>query len=210
MFSTSARSSISPLPPPIVGHPVRNLHLPSVTDLALAETGTIDATVRLAASGDQVAFARLVAAHNGAMARVAYAIVGSTDAAADAVQSAWSIAWRRLPSLRDEASVGPWLIAIAANEARQILRRRGGRVLVDISDTIDAAKEGDPADRIATLDLARALRSLRPDDRTLLALRFVAGLDSTQIARQLGGSPSGVRTRLARLIERLRKDLDRG
>ena len=181
-----------------------------MTDLALAETGTIDQTVRLAASGDQVAFARLVAEHNGPMARVAYAIVGSTDSAADAVQSAWSIAWRRLPTLREEASVGPWLVAIAANEARQVLRRRGGRVLVDISDALDAAKDGDPADGIATLDLARALRTLRPDDRTLLALRFVAGLDSTQIARHLGGSPSGIRTRLSRVIDRLRKDLDRG
>jgi len=48
---------------------------------------------------------------------------------------------------------------------------------------------------------------LDPDERTLLALRFGAGLDSSQIAAQLGMSASGVRSRLSRLIDRLRVDL---
>jgi len=180
-----------------------------VTDLAVADSSPTASTVRLAAAGDQAAFARLVAEHHASMVRVAYAIVGSADAAAEATQSAWSIAWRRLRSLRDETSVRAWLVAIAANEARQALRRQGGRVLVDISREM-AAGGGDPGDRIETIDLARSLRQLKPDERALLALRFVAGLDSTEIAAQLGMSPSGVRTRLARLIARLREELDRG
>jgi RNA polymerase sigma-70 factor (ECF subfamily) len=181
-----------------------------VTDLALADASPNASTFRQAAAGDQAAFARLVAEHHASMARVAYAIVGSADGAAEATQSAWSIAWRRLASLRDEASLRPWLVAIAANEARQALRRQSGRVVVDISQVMAVAPAGDPGDRIETIDLARALRSLKPDERALLALRFVAGLDATEIAQQLGLSPSGVRTRLARLIGRLRRDLDRG
>ena len=39
-------------------------------------------------------------------------------------------------------------------------------------------------------------------------MRFVGGLDSTQIGEQAGMSASGVRSRLSRLLERLRKDLD--
>ena len=92
--------------------------------------------------------------------------------------------------------------------ARKGRRRQRGRHVVDISASLAVGAGGDPADRIATVDLARALRSLAPDDRTLLALRFVAGLDSTEIATQLGISGSGVRSRLARLIERLRTELD--
>jgi DNA-directed RNA polymerase specialized sigma24 family protein len=38
-------------------------------------------------------------------------------------------------------------------------------------------------------------------------MRYVAGLDSSEIARQMGISASGVRSRLARLLERLREDL---
>ncbi len=79
---------------------------------------------------------------------------------------------------------------------------------MDISTVPDLAGDGDPADRIGTVDLARVLRSLNADERTLLALRFAAGLDSNEIAAQLDMSASGVRSRLSRLIERLRLDLD--
>ena len=179
-----------------------------MTDLTIDDATVPDPTVRLAADGDQSAFAHLVAEHHASMVRVAYAITGDGEAAADAVQIAWSIAWRRLGSLRDHSTIRAWLIAIAANEARKGRRRQRARPVVDISATLGVGAGGDPADRIATLDLARALRSLAPDDRTLLALRFVAGLDSTEIATQLGISGSGVRSRLARLIERLRTELD--
>jgi RNA polymerase sigma factor (sigma-70 family) len=189
-----------------LGHLDTRPHLPSVTDLAISDASRDNATVRLAAAGDQAAFASLVSEHHASMARVAYAITGNADSAADAVQAAWAIAWRRLGSLRDLGTVRAWLVAIAANEARQALRRQGGRVLLDLS-TLDAPVDADPANRISTLDLARVLRGLSPDDRTLLALRFAAGLDSGEIAMQLGGSASGVRSRLSRLIDRLRKDL---
>jgi RNA polymerase sigma factor (sigma-70 family) len=66
----------------------------------------------------------------------------------------------------------------------------------------------DPSDRVELLDLQRAVSRLSPDDRCLLALRFAAGLASAEIGSHLGLSPSGVRTRLARLIDQLRRDLD--
>jgi RNA polymerase sigma-70 factor (ECF subfamily) len=155
-----------------------------------------------------VAFERLVVRHHASMAKVAYAVCGDTEVARDAVQAAWAIAWRRLPSLRDHGQVRAWLIAIAANEARQSVRRARRHVVMDISPSMDVADEADPADRIGIVDLGRALARMKPDDRALLAMRFVAGLDSTEIAAQLHLSPSGVRSRLARLIERLRTELD--
>jgi RNA polymerase sigma factor (sigma-70 family) len=72
----------------------------------------------------------------------------------------------------------------------------------------DAVAPGvDPAGRVADIDLANALARLDPDDRTLLALRYVAGFDSTELARATGRSPSGTRARLARLLARLRTEL---
>jgi RNA polymerase sigma-70 factor (ECF subfamily) len=180
-----------------------------MTDAATLDSRTADATVRLAATGDEAAFTRLVEHHHASMAKVAYVITGDVEAARDATQAAWAIAWRRIGSLRDPGQVRAWLVAIAANEARQAIRRsrRSGPVL-DISAALDQRGAGDPADSIATVDLARALRGLAPDDRALLALRFAAGLDSGEIASQLGISASGVRSRLARLLDRLRTELD--
>jgi RNA polymerase sigma-70 factor (ECF subfamily) len=165
-------------------------------------------TVRRAAQGDEAAFARLVTEHHATMTRVAYAVAGDAEVAADAVQSAWSIAWRRLSSLREPDQVRSWLIAIAANESRQLIRRQRRRTVVELSTADPGRHEPDPGDRIEVVDLARALQHLSPDDRTLLALRFVAGMDSSEISAQLGMSASGVRSRLARLLERLRGELD--
>ena len=179
-----------------------------MTDIAVQDVPAIDATVRQAAGGDQAAFAKLVAEHHAAMARVAYVICGDVEATRDAVQSAWAIAWRRLSGLRQPEQVRSWLVAIAANEARQAVRRNRRATVVDLSAAIDRRGDGDPADAIRVIDLERALRDIKPDDRTLLALRFVAGMDSGEIARHLGISASGVRSRLDRLLHRLRTELE--
>ena len=84
--------------------------------------------VQLAAAGDTVAFARIVAAYHADMIRVAYVVSGGDqDIADDAVQAAWSIAWRKLGSLRDPDRLKPWLVSVAANEARQLCRQAARR-----------------------------------------------------------------------------------
>ncbi len=89
--------------------------------------------VRLAAAGDTVAFARLVAAYHRDMVRVAFVVCGgSQDLADDAVQAAWAIAWRKLRSVRDPDRVKPWLVSVAANEARQLWRREHRRYVAEI------------------------------------------------------------------------------
>ena len=113
-------------------------HLPFVSEMAAQNHVVADGLVRRAAAGDQVAFARLVGEHHSAMMRVAYVIVGDADTARDAVQSAWTIAWRRLGTLRDDAQVNAWLVAIAGNEARQLLRRSRRSVIVDVSEADDS------------------------------------------------------------------------
>ena len=87
------------------------------------------------------------------------------------------------------------------------MRRRRRERVVDISDDVARAVVGDLDTSADVVDLDRALRGLKPHERSLLALRYAAGLDSTEIARQMGMSASGVRSRLARLLERLRDDL---
>ena len=87
--------------------------------------------MRLAADGDEVAFARIVDAHHADMSSVCFVVTGGDiELTEEAVQSAWPIAWRKLGTIRDPERLRPWLISIAVNEARQLSRRRRrGRVL---------------------------------------------------------------------------------
>ncbi len=172
------------------------------------EAALADSTIRLAATGDTVAFARIVAAFHGDMSRVAYVVSGGdAELAADAVQSAWAIAWRKLGTLREPARLRAWLVSIAANEARQACRRLHRRTVVEIDVGSGAATGSDPADRAWTFDLERALSHLSPDDRALIALRYEAGLDSSEIGAMSGRPAGTVRWQLSRLLDRLRKEL---
>ena len=177
---------------------------------SLASDLAIAATVERAAAGDEVAFARIVATHRAEMVRVAYVVSGDWDLAQDAAQAALWNAWRKLPSLRDPTSLRPWLMSVAANEARAVLRREHRHPVVELAMAGDPAGNDEPADGIDQIDLANALRRLGPDDRTLVALRYVADLDSGEIGQVTGRSASGVRSRLSRALGRLRKDLDHG
>ena len=118
--------------------------------------------VELAADGDELAFARLVDAHYRDMSRVAYVVTGDSALAQDAVQSAWTIAWRKLGSVRDPEHPRPWLLAIAVNEARQIARKRRRVAVVEIDPELAAAPRTDPAVGIARLDLVARSDTSRP------------------------------------------------
>ena len=179
--------------------------------MSTATEGLLPAVVASAASGDEVAFARIVNEHHNDMTRVAYVVSGDVDIAQDAVQAAWAIAWRKLHTLRDPALLRPWLVSVAANEARQLIRRRHRRGVVEIAVQpwmADApiTDPGAPA-RERNLDLLNAIGQLAPSDRTIVAMRYAMGLTSEEIGHAIGMSGVGVRSRLARALVRLKKDL---
>jgi len=161
-----------------------------------------------AAAGDEVAFARLVAAHHADMRRVAYVVCHDLEMAEDACQQAWQISTRKLTSVREPASIRSWLIAVAANEARKLAQRQRRRTVFEANVRWIPDSDAEFTQVIDQADLARALSRLSPDDRLLVALRYYADLDSTQIASIRGGSASGTRARLARILGRLRKELE--
>jgi RNA polymerase sigma factor (sigma-70 family) len=160
-----------------------------------------------AAAGDELAFARLVAAHHADMRRVAYVVCHDPETAEDACQQAWQIAARRLSSIREPDKVRSWLVAVAANEARKLANRQRRRNFLEATVRPLSIGPADLGDSIDQADLAAALSRLSPDDRVLVALRYAADLDSRQIAAIRGGSASGTRARLARILDRLRKEL---
>jgi RNA polymerase sigma factor (sigma-70 family) len=177
-----------------------------------AISGTVRGDVAMvlasAAAGDEVAFARIVEVHDDAMYRVCVAVSRDHAIATDGVQAAWAIAWRRLGSVRDPARLRPWLVAVAVNETKTLLKRRHRRSLTEVPvDAGDHAGGVDPATAVASIDLRNLLERLDPDDRALLAMRYVAGFNATELATALGISPSGTRTRLERLVARLREEL---
>ena len=160
-----------------------------------------------AAAGDAAAFAELVSTYDDDMARLSFVVCGDIEMAHDAVQSAWQIAWKKLGSVQGPDSVRAWLMSVAANEARRLMRRHRLRSLLEIR----AAREPRSDDlhwSAEHIDLKDALDRLTPRDRQLLALRYVAGLTTPEIARHTGMSVTNVRVRIGRLLRRMKEELE--
>jgi len=176
---------------------------------AMSNANVAPDVISLAVSGDHAAFTLIVAAHHADMLRIAQVVCGDVDLAAEAAQAGWAIAWRRLGSLRDPERLRPWLMSVAANEARQLVRSRQRRKVREIalSDPTSPPADAGLATRV---DLTDALATLDARDRVLLSLRYIAGLDSTEIGREVGMSATAVRSRLSRATDRLRRELGDG
>ena len=187
-------------------HSTHLLDMEALTRMTQPDRADVLAT---AAGGDEAAFRRIIFAHHDDMSRVCSYVTRDDAVAEEAVQAAWSIAWKKIGSVRDPASLRPWLISVAVNEAKQLLRKRRRRAEIEVGAIEGTNQPGgaDPASGVAAMDLRAALDRLDPDDRAVLAMRYVAGFDSNELATALGISPSGVRNRLERLRTRLREDL---
>ena len=134
--------------------------------------GDAVSVIASAAAGDELAFRRLIAEHQEDMRRVCAYVTGESALAEEAAQAAWAIAWKRIGTVREPHSLRPWLISVAVNEAKQLLRKRHRRAQVEV--VFDGATEPggvDPATGVAGLDLRAAMARLDPDDRALLAMR---------------------------------------
>ena len=185
------------------------MHQSHVEARAEVEAGAqpVDHVLVRLARRDEAALTELVAAHDSDMVRLSFMVCGDREIARDATQQAWYRVWAKPPSLRDETRLRSWLLSVAANEARQMMRRRGiGRVReIQASRTFEDFGVDQSAVR---LDLTAALRSLTVDERELLGLRYGLDMSSAEIGSHLGISAEGVRTRLHRLLARIRKDLE--
>ncbi len=161
-----------------------------------------------ATSGDEAAFRHLIRAYHEDMRRVCCYVTRDEAVADEATQAAWSIAWRKVGTVRNPASVRPWLVSIAVNEAKRILRKQRRRQHFElVREVADVPGGTDPATGVAAIDLHMALEHLDPDDRALLAMRYVAGFNSNELAEAIGITPVGTRQRLKRLLDRLRQEL---
>ena len=184
------------------------MHLTAMEVMTTIADPELVKVIASAVAGDEVAFGRIVAGHEAEMHRICVAICRDQATAADAVQAAWAIAWRKLDSVREPERLRPWLVSVAVNETKQLMRKRHRRSQIEALATASEPAGGvDPATSIDSVDLDAALARLDPDDRALLAMRYVAGFDATELSVAIGLSPSGTRTRLERLLARLRQEL---
>jgi RNA polymerase sigma-70 factor (ECF subfamily) len=144
--------------------------------------------------------------------RIARLILGDPTEAEDATHDAALAAWRRFAELRDQDRFEAWFGRILVNACRDRFRaRRHLPISVEASgvDSLDGRGTRDPGDALARRELlAGAIRSLSPEQREVIVLRFYADLTVDQIAERTGARAGTVKSRLHYALRYLREDAD--
>ncbi|MBB3047286.1 RNA polymerase sigma-70 factor (ECF subfamily) [Litorivivens lipolytica] len=185
-------------------------------------------TLRALQSGDPTAFSELVREHHRALLATASAIVG-IDNAEECLQNAWIKAHQALPQFEGKSSLRTWLTRIVINESRMLLRKTRREVPLELDESqhplADRFREGGhwskpPAtwhdespdgllmERELADCLSRVLTAMPAQQRAMLELRDVSGLDFDEICNELAVTASNARVLLHRARTQLFRLVD--
>ena len=166
--------------------------------------------VHRAQAGDSRAMDLLVDRHHRAVFRMCLVIIGDEDLAADASQNSFLKAFRAVDGFRGEAAFRTWLLAIAGNEARGLLRKIKRRREDRIEDVDMLPAEGDDPSAGVTLrsEVARVravLADLPEKQRLSVSLRILEGLSFREIGETIDSTEGSARVNYHHGIQRLRE-----
>ena len=174
-----------------------------------------EALVASARKGDARAFNQLVLLYQGMAYNVAYRILGDADSAADATQDAFLSAFKAIRQFRG-GSFKAWMLRIVTNSCYDQLRvkqRRPTDSLDDLEIDEDHLRplqdpSEQPDEHVERLQLNQVLQDgiqrLPVEQRVVLVLSDVQGLNYQEIAEATGLSLGTVKSRLSRGRARLR------
>jgi RNA polymerase sigma-70 factor (ECF subfamily) len=132
--------------------------------------------------------------HAEELVRFMVKLLGDRERAADLVHDTFVRAMRAADQLRDRASARAWLYRIAANLARNELRRRKLIAFLPFGEHRGAEDAFDAE----AAQVHQALRSIPADQAIALVLHYQRGFSRAEVADLVGISEEGVKSRLAR------------
>lgn len=157
--------------------------------------------------GDAEAFRELVERYRDQYARYALHMLGNREDAEEALQDAFTRAYRALPRCEDPERFGAWLFRILVNRCRTAGTRRGRRARTFVADeaALLGASEEHPEDRAAWREeIDRALQRLRSEQREAFLLKYVEDMGYDEMSQLTGVGVSALKMRVMRACERLR------
>ena len=158
--------------------------------------------VEAAKKGDKKAFEAIVKKYHNVLYYTALGIVGSGWEALDICQETFIKAFNSINSLKDKSKFRSWINRILVNKCNDYFRKNKNEVCVDfIEETGGFIEEG----REESIDLLRALSSLKENSRVVLTLRYFQDLSLKEIAAILDIPEGTVKSRLSNGLEEMRK-----
>lgn len=126
------------------------------------------------AQGDVSAFRALITRHHDALLRFLIRMVGDRESAEDTFQEAFLQVHESLHTFDPTRRFKPWLFTIAANKARDLLRKRQRRPAVSLSAPMNG-DDGDAFVDLMQIDMPHASEGMQRDE---IRARVEAAMDA--------------------------------
>ena len=170
--------------------------------------------IQEAQHGGAEAFGQLYEMYAPAVYRFLYAHIDDPLDAEDLTGEVFLKTWQSLPGYRQRGiPFSGFLFRVARNvlyDHYRRLRRRGAPLRIDGELAEDILR--DPAQNVPSeldhKEVRLLLSHLREDQRTVLSLRFIAGLSCDETAQVMGKSSGAIRILQHRALTALRKIMD--
>ncbi len=191
---------------------------------ALSELPDVE-LVRLAKTGELLAFEELVNRYERKVYTLAWRVVRHQQDAEDITQQTFLSALEHLGDFREEAAFSTWLLRIATFGALKILRKKRGLAFVSLEENLEPASESipppefiadwreSPETLVGQKETGRiideALGRLDEKHRLVFLLRDVEGLSIRETSAALGLTEANVKVRLLRARLELREFITR-
>jgi RNA polymerase sigma-70 factor, ECF subfamily len=161
-----------------------------------------------AVAGDAEAWDQLMRAHQEAVFRLAYLLLGDPDDADDVAQETFLRAWKYLTRFDPTRAFRPWLLSIAANLASN-RRRSAGRYFAALTRAFRDEPKSVTIDEQSlqhneAQELWEAVKQLNVQDQQIIYLRYFLDLSVSETAEVLQVAEGTVKSRLSRALEKLR------
>ncbi len=169
--------------------------------------------IRRAANGDAAAWEPLVLAHQQAVFRLSYLLLGDPDEADDIAQETFLRAWKYLHRFDPARPLRPWLLSIASRLASN-RRRSAGRYAAALarafrSQLPPSSVEEKSLRQTEADGLWKAVQALNASDQKVVYLRYFLELSVAETAQALQIAEGTVKSRSNRALEKLRKIIQR-
>ena len=165
--------------------------------------------IRRCVDGDRNSFGALVQKYERRAIAHALTILTNRDDALDAVQEAFTDAYKAITNFDQDKDFYPWLYVIIRNRCYATLRKRKSRPeMADCTEDYQETLVTFPVYGDA-MDLDAALKKIDPEEREILLLKYVDGLKYKELAERLGIAIGTVMSRLHHARGKLRQIITR-
>ena len=148
-------------------------------------------------------FAQATRTYGDTVYRVAFHALNSREDAEDVTQTVLLKLYECKTEFESEEHRKHWILRVAVNESRKLLRSFWRRTSVPLEEWQEAAAVEDPA----KAEVLEAVMALEPKYRVAVYLYYYEGLSVAETAAAMKANASTVQTWLLRARARLRKEL---